>query len=654
MKETSFIEQNKQKWNRFEQLYESKSHDPEELSDLYMDITDDLSYAQTFYRRRTVRVYLNQLAQKVYTGVHKQKGESFRKFLTVWKTSLPLEIYRARKSLLVALVSFLVYMLIGVLSTHIDPDFTRLVLGDCYVNVTLDNIQAGNPLAVYEYGIEQDPFTGECYRGDRRVFLQMFMDITTNNMKVAFLTFFLGFFFTLGTHLVIFYNGVMLGTFQYFFHSKGLLLTSFLGIWIHGAFEISAIVLAAGAGITAGNGWLFPKSYTRLQSLQLSTKRGLKIMMSLVPFIIAAGFLESYVTHNYQSLPDWSKWALIIFSFALILFYYVFYPMYVARKHPELIHEEQVGNFKPKTTFNFSKIRSFGETMADSFRMYRLQFGKFMKVIMLFVFPLIIGIVAFQDLNHVGMMQTEHWHDWRAQFELMMGYGYFNILDLVAIGVWTIIYTLIVAAVLWSVRTIGEEFSWKSFFQFTAKKGAGIWLANFFILLFVFTLPWWALLIGLFLFPLFLLNSAAVGLDDNKFGTRLSKGFKYSSGQYGNSLLMLIILLLFVTLLMQPIASVFSIHDWQGEPVMSDLLDLVAGFVKRVALALDADHIFWGNVTRQLVYVLFIIMFIPLVIIMTSFGYFSERERSEATGLKEEFKKFGKRSRTKESNVDFE
>lgn len=640
MKETSFIEQNKQKWNRFEQLYDSKSHDPEELSDLYMDITDDLSYAQTFYKRRTVRVYLNQLAQRVYTGVHKQKGESLKKFLTVWKTSLPLEIYRARKSLLVALISFLVYTLIGVLSTHINPDFARLVLGDGYVELTNQNIAEGNPLAIYGMTDSQ---------------LQMFMDITTNNMKVAFLTFFLGFFFTLGTHLVIFYNGVMLGTFQYFFHTKGLLITSFLGIWIHGAFEISAIVLAAGAGITAGNGWLFPKSYTRLQSLQLSTKRGLKIMMSLVPFIIAAGFLESYVTHNYQNLPDWSKWALILFSFALILFYYVFYPMYVARKHPELVHEEQVGSFKPKTSFNFDKIRTFGETMADSFRMYRLQFGKFMKVIMLIVFPLIGGIVAFQDISHPDMMQREHWYDWATQFELMMGYGYYSASDLIAIGAWTIIYTLIVAAVLWSVKTIGEPFSWKSFFQFTAKKGAGIWLANFFILLFAFTLPWWALLIAMFLFPLFLLNSAAVGLDDTKFGARLKKGFKYSSQHYGNSLLMLLILLLLVTLLMQPIASVFSIHGWNGAPaVMSDLLDLVAEFVKRIAITLDADYIFWGNVTRQVVYVLFIIMFLPLVIIMTSFGYYSERERAEATGLKKEFKKFGKRSRTKESSVDFE
>ena len=622
-----------------------------------MDITDDLSYAQTFYRRRTVRVYLNQLAQKVYTGVHKQKGESLAKFFTVWKTSLPLEIYRARKSLLVALISFLVYVAIGALTTHIDPDFTRLVLGDCYVNATLENIQDGNPLAIYEYEIRQNPMTGECERGERTIFLQMFMDITTNNMKVAFLTFFLGFFFTLGTHLVIFYNGIMLGTFQYFFHTKGLLLTSFLGIWIHGAFEISAIVLAAGAGITAGNGWLFPKSYTRMQSLQLSTKRGLKIMMSLVPFIIAAGFLESYVTHNYQTLPEWSKWALIIFCFAIILGYYVVYPVYVARKHPELLHEEQVGNFKPTTTFNFNKIRSIGETIADSFRMYRLRFGKFMRVNMLLVLPIVAGLVVLQDMNHIEMLGQEHWYDWQTQFELMMGYGYRNITDLIVLGSWSVVFTLLIASVFWSIRTNDQVFSWKSYFSYLAKRGLGIWFANFFILIFAFTLPWWGILLSFFLLPLFFLLSASVGLDEGKFGFRLKRGFKFSSQHYGNSLLMLFILLIFVTLLMQPIASVFSIHESYGNggpAIMSDLLDLLAGFVKRIALALNGDYMFWGNITRQVVYVLFILMFVPLIVIMTSFGFYSERERFEATGLKEDFKRFGKRSRTKETSVDFE
>lgn len=642
MKETSFIEQNKKKWNRFEQLYESKSNDPEELSDLYMDITDDLSYAQTFYRRRTVRVYLNQLAQKVYTGVHKQKGESFKKFLTVWHTSLPLEIYRSRKNLLFALAAFLVYTLIGVVTTHIDPDFPRLVMGDHYVDMTLQNIQNGNPLAVYE---DSDQ-------------LSMFIRITTNNLQVAFLTFFVGFFFTLGTHLLMFYNGVMLGAFQYFFHTKGLLITSFLGIWIHGAFEISAIVLAAGAGITAGNGLLFPRSYTRLQSLQLSTKRGLKIMLSLVPFIIAAGFLESYVTANYQVLPNWSKWTLIMLSFAIILFFYVFYPIYVARKHPELVDQEQVGNFNQRGRIDFEKIRTIGEVISDSFKLYRLQFKKFTTINLLLVFPLIALVVIMQDVNHYSELQKQFWYDWASQLEFMIGYGFQNLQDWIVLGSWTIIFTLIFASVLWSVRTTYEAFSWKSFFEFLGKRGLGIWVANSFLMLCVLFLPWYLLLPAMFFpIPFFFLNAASAGLDDESFGTRFKRGFKYSKQHYWKTVVLLLILLLLVTLIMQPIAFVFSIHDgWRDEPLVRDLLDMVADFVKRVAQIFTegTEYMFWSNAFRQLIYVLFMLGILPLVIIMMSFGYYSELERNEANGLKRAFKKFGKRSRNKETDVDFE
>lgn len=642
MKETSFIEQNKKKWNRFEELYDSKSNDPEELSELYMDITDDLSYAQTFYKRRTVRVYLNQLAQKVYTGVHKQKGESFKKFLTVWKTSLPLEIYRSRKNLLFAFIVFLIYALIGVVTTHLDPDFPRTVMGDGYVDMTLENIQQGNPLAVYE---DDDQ-------------LSMFIRITTNNLQVAFLTFFVGFFFTIGTHILLFSNGVMLGAFQYFFQTKGLLITSFLGIWIHGAFEISAIVLAGGAGITAGNGLLFPKSYTRLQSLQLSTKRGLKIMLSLVPFIIAAGFLESYVTANYQVLPDWSKWTLIMLSFAIILFFYVFYPMYVARKHPELVHQEQVGNFKPRGTFVFSKVRSVAEVIADSFRLYRARFAWFTRVNMLLIFPIIIAVVALQNINHYDLQQTEYWFDWASQLEFMMGYGYRNLQDyIVAVG-WTIIFTMMIASVLWSIHAADEKFSWSAYFRYLGKRGPGIWLAMSFLFLIVFTLPYYFLLVTIiFPMPFFFLNGVTVGLDKERFGIRFKRGFKYSKQHYWKSVLLMLILLGLTALVMQPIAFVLSIHEgWNNEPIMRDLLDMIAGFIKRMVqmASPESDYMIWSNSFRQLIYLLFVMGLLPLLVIVMSFGYYSELERTEANGLKEAFKKFGKRSRSKETEVDFE
>ncbi|MBI5914483.1 MAG: stage II sporulation protein M, partial [Bacteroidetes bacterium] len=73
MRETSFIRQNEKKWKEFEQLLNGQHHDPEKLNDLFIQVTDDLSYARTFYPNRSVRVYLNGLAQKVFFNIYKTK-----------------------------------------------------------------------------------------------------------------------------------------------------------------------------------------------------------------------------------------------------------------------------------------------------------------------------------------------------------------------------------------------------------------------------------------------------------------------------------------------------------------------------------------------------------------------------------------------------
>ena len=379
-------------------------------------------------------------------------------------------------------------------------------------------------------------------------------------------------------------------------------------------------------------------------------------MLSLVPFIIAAGFLESFVTANYKELPDWSKWMLIMLSFAIILFYYVFYPMYVARKHPELVEKEDVASFQQRGNFNLSKIRTIGELLADSFRMYRKVFGRFMRINILIVLPIIAAVVYLQDYNHYDLQQQEFWYDWQSQLEFIMGYCFINAQDYVVFGIWTFIFALIFTSVLWTVKTLNDdEFSWRSFFAYAKKKYLSIWLANFLLCVLVLASPWQILLPGLLLFPLFYLNAATMGLDDQSFGTRFSRGFKYSAKQYGNGLLSLLILCGLVFMIAQPIALVWSIH-WEptGEPAMRDLLDVVADFIKRIAMIYTDDYIIWPNIFRQFVYVMFILMIIPLLVIMMSLAYYNELEKNEVKGLRKSLEKFGKRSRSQESDLDFD
>lgn len=640
MKETSFIEQNKEKWKRFQDLAAQQQGDPEELADLYSDITDDLSYAQTFYNRRTVRVYLNQIAQGIHNLVHKERSESLKKFLTVWKTSLPIEIYRSRRHLLFALCAFVFWALLGAVTTDYNPDFPRSVMGGAYVDQTLQNIGNGDPLAIYHADSQ----------------LNMFFEITLNNIQVAFYTFIFGILFTIGTHIFIFKNGVMLGAFQYFFYLKGVLITSFLGIWIHGAFEISSIVIAGGAGITLGNGWLFPGSYTRLQSLQLAAKRGLKIMMSLVPFLIAAGFLESFVTHNYLLLPEWSKWTLILLSFGIIIFYYIIYPIYVARKYPELVHEKDVPAQQYQERFDLFRLRSFGQMFADTFAFYRVHFGKIMKINLVMTVPVILLMVFLQDTTRYEDITHQYWYDWSAQLEVMMGFGLHSIQDACVLFGWTYVFTVLMLSVFYGFKYQDKKLDWKTFFRFCFRNLAGLWLCNLLIYVVLFLVPWYWLFLAVFLMPFFWLLGASFTLGDGKLRQRLGNGFSFSTKAYGNILLSIAVLSLILFLFAQPIALVFSIHDGNifNEPLMPDLLDLLADFVKNVARNFMHDFMVPAMITRQVVYLAFMFIMLPFFVIMMGFIYFDIREKNNALGLKKEFETFGKRKRNQETLVDFD
>ncbi|MDV7188142.1 stage II sporulation protein M [Lutibacter sp. TH_r2] len=322
MREASFVKRNKKKWLLFENVLDNKEQiSPDKLSDLYVEVTDDLSYAKTFYPKSNTVFYLNGVASKAHQKIYKTQKESKNRLVTFFKTEFPLEFVKYHKQLLIAFVTFAFFCIVGAYSASTDANFVRLIMGDNYVNMTLDNIENGDPMAVYKQANELD----------------MFLSITLNNIKVAMYAFLLGILFSIGSLWIMMQNGIMLGSFLYFFYDKGLLWESSRTIWIHGTIEISVIVIAGCAGLVLGNGLLFPKTHTRLASFKKSFKAGLKIMVSTVPFFIIAGFLEGFVTRHTE-MPDWLAILIIIGSLTSIIYYYVIYPIQLTK---QLQHGEQ-------------------------------------------------------------------------------------------------------------------------------------------------------------------------------------------------------------------------------------------------------------------------------------------------------------------------
>ncbi|MGM0477992.1 MAG: stage II sporulation protein M [Bacteroidota bacterium] len=640
MKETRFISENKNKWAKFERSRQSSETDPDETRKLYTEINNDLSYAQTFYKKRTVRAYLNYLAQEAHRRLYKQKKEPFSSVWSAWTIEIPLAIYRARKNLLFALVLFIVYATIGAFSTHQDVNFARSILGSNYINITEENIASGDPLGIYGTGGQSS----------------MFIQITLNNIKVALMCFFGGILFSLGTHVILFNNAVMVGVFQYFFKLKGLLLTSFLTIWIHGAFEISAIVIASGAGFTLGHGLLFPGSYTRLQALQMSGMRGIRIMLSLIPIFTLAGFLESFVTRNYQVLPEWSKWLIVLFSFGIVLFYYVVYPMLVARKYPEKIHETpKVEPFK-KQHFNLHKIRKNAEVLRDTFQHFRAQFYSFWKVTAPYLFPSIVLIAIYQNVVHWNDLQSFYYFDWATQCSILFGNPYSQVFngtsDIVISFLWLVPLTFCGAGVFYTFDRTEKAQSCRGFYEFLRRKGGFILLGLIPLHLIFFFVPYYFQIPLIFLLPLLFLLPASAAYSNNK--NTLSEGFNFGAKHWTNGFIVLLVLSLGVFFMAQPFGFVLSIHENAGTSIMRDVLDWFLDFLQPILMEITEYHTAVINLLRQLVYTAFFILLLPLFFIASSFIYFSAREEIQATGLYKQFKQFGKRSKTQESPADYE
>ena len=120
-----------------------------------------------------------------------------------------------------------------------------------------------------------------------------------------------------------------------------MLFTSAISIWLHGTLEISAIVIAGGAGLILGNSILFPRTYKRLVSLQRGAKDAVKIVVALIPVFIVAAFIESYLT-RLTEMPVYFNLTIIGLSALFIIWYFIYYPYYINKKTNERTTKDQV------------------------------------------------------------------------------------------------------------------------------------------------------------------------------------------------------------------------------------------------------------------------------------------------------------------------
>jgi uncharacterized membrane protein SpoIIM required for sporulation len=220
---------------------------------------------------------------------------------------------------------FTIFFIIGFFLSKQDETLARDFFGDEYVDHTLSNIEKGNPFGIYEHG---NPFLS-------------WLGIMVNNIIVSLRIFGMGLFFGVLTIYDLCWEGTRVGVFDQMFAAKGLGVQFFLVVFVHGMLELTAIIIAAAAGVILGKSFLFPGTIKRIEAFKNGAKDGVKIIVGLLPVFALAAFFEGFITRLYNDISILTT-IIVSLSVVFVIWYFVIYPIRLGRKLLTRLNEEEV------------------------------------------------------------------------------------------------------------------------------------------------------------------------------------------------------------------------------------------------------------------------------------------------------------------------
>lgn len=259
--------------------------DARELVRRYRAAASDLSWLRTKAPNSEFLPYLTRLVTEGSSLVQ-APGTGMRAGLTTFFSwTFPAAVWSRRWAMLASAVLFFApALVVGVWMANSDAAVDAL----------------GEPALVEAY-IEED---FEAYYSSSPA-QQFATEVTVNNIRVSLLAFAGGIAFGIVTAYVLVTNGAFVGQAAGLFHHEDQ-ATKFWGLVTpHGLLEISAVVIAGGAGLALAWALVSPGDRTRGRAVADEGRRSVSIVLGLTLAFIAAGIIEAFVTPS--SLPPWTR-----------------------------------------------------------------------------------------------------------------------------------------------------------------------------------------------------------------------------------------------------------------------------------------------------------------------------------------------------------
>lgn len=318
-----FIVSERKFWEELEQMLDEREKNPASTISvdqalrfhyLYERTSADLNKIAALASERNTRQYLENLVARAYAEIHEtRQARKLPSVLRFLNNTIP-TVFRAH--LLAFTVSTLATatgVIIGILLLLIDPASREVLLP--FPHLMQD---PSDRVKQEESSFENDVMEGQKASGAAWYF--------RHNTQVAIGTVAFGITWGVGTLILLFMNGVMLGAVVLDYVRAGE--TTFLAGWLlpHGSVEIPAILVAGQAGLVIASamiGWERPLPFrARLRAVSgdvvvLTTAAGLMLSW--------AGFVEAFLSQYHEPvLPYWFKILFGTVELALLSLYFFF------------------------------------------------------------------------------------------------------------------------------------------------------------------------------------------------------------------------------------------------------------------------------------------------------------------------------------------
>jgi uncharacterized membrane protein SpoIIM required for sporulation len=292
-----FIQNERPAWTALEKMLDQLEADPnarlslaqlQQLHQLYERTAADLARITTFSSEPETRRFLESLVARAYGEIHETREKQRRFFPLRWffKT-WPQTFRRHIRAFYLSVAITLAGCAFGGLAIAYDPDSKSVLMPFSHL--------MGDPA---KRVAEEESATHDRLKGHKATFSA---ELMTHNTKVSIFTLALGMTWGVGTILMLFYNGVILGAVAVDYIRAGQ--TQFLLGWLmpHGVIEIPAILIAGQAGLLLafaliGYGRRTPLR-TRLREISGDITT---LIFGVGLMLIWAGFIEAFLSQYHQ------------------------------------------------------------------------------------------------------------------------------------------------------------------------------------------------------------------------------------------------------------------------------------------------------------------------------------------------------------------